>query len=121
MENLKSKIILLILAVGLIGVLGGFAPTYAQNIRCEYFYIDTLQVSKKVFCDDYPNSEKTLIIFLDRLFRVVKFKDDIDKLTYYHFIRLMPTFCKDWEYEKAAKSVLENTNWWLKDQYYKYW
>lgn len=118
---MKSKILLVALAILLIAPLYGFAPTYAQNIKCEYFYLDSLEISKEVFCNNYPHSEKTLGIFLDKLFDTLKFKDDIDALSYYYYIQIMPTFCKDWEYEKAARNILEHTNWWLEKHYYQYW
>lgn len=118
---MKTKLTLVAIAILLIATLFGFAPTYGQNIHSEYFYIDTVEVSKKVICVEYPESKKTFTIFLDKMFDTLKFKDNYDALRYFLFIQIMPTFCEDDEYEKAARSVIKNTNWWLKDNYYQYW
>ena len=112
MKTLQSFFSRIILVIGLICLLCGFCR--AQNITAEYTKVDSTEVTKKIYCEDYPNSKKAFKIYLNKVFDKLKFKDNRDAITFYLYIQLCD-YGSDYEY--ASKQLLKQTNDWLKDKY----
>lgn len=96
--------------------------TIGQIFEFKTIVIDQDTVTQSVKILNLPHTEKQLEHFLDVLYDNLRFKTDDDGLKFALYISII---CKVLRvgstWEEAAEIFVENTNWWLKDQYYEYW